>query len=211
VRARNIKPATFTNELLAFAAPIHTVIFAGLWCIADRRGVLLDSPHGIHILINPGRSHASTRNALSWLAANGFIVRYEVENTKLIKILKFDKHQNPHRDERASELPDYGASTMPAPCQHHASTILTPGKAEPPRLIPSSLIPDSGSLIPDPPHMEHRAAPGKRGGGVGRGMERRSWNGRNGDLAHIANVPFKTADELEQDELEREEAARAEH
>jgi hypothetical protein len=146
MRARNIKPSTFTNDLLAFAAPIHTVIFAGLWCIADRRGVLLDSPSGIHILINPGRSASSTRNSLSWLEEHGFIIRYQSGNLKLIKILKFTKHQNPHKDEKASELPEPSASTVPAPKPARGSngggTVPDRENPEPTGLIPSSLIPD---------------------------------------------------------------------
>ncbi|HXJ38436.1 MAG TPA: hypothetical protein VNH18_04105 [Bryobacteraceae bacterium] len=187
MRARNIKPSTFTNELLAFAAPIHTVIFAGLWCIADRRGVLEDRPKQIHTLINPGRSLSSTKTSLSWLEENGFIVRYVVGNYQLIKILAFAKHQNPHRDEKPSDLPDYGASTVPAQCSapgHNGNgTVPVPEKPEPIGLIPSSLIPDSGFLIPDPPTPQHRAAP-ERGG---RKFERRP----------------KTADELEAEEQAR--------
>jgi hypothetical protein len=175
VRARNIKPATFTNELLAFAAPIHTVIFAGLWCIADRRGVLSDLPKQIHMLINPGRNLASTRNSLAWLEENGFIARYTVGNYQLIKILAFTKHQNPHRDEKESDLPDYGASTVPA---QGNGMVPAPGKPEPLGLIPSSLIPDSGSLIPDSPHTgtpgrNGVAPPGSSGGRVGGNRKRR--------------------------------------
>jgi hypothetical protein len=163
VRARNLKPALFTNELLAFAAPIHTVIFAGLWCIADRRGVLEDRPKQIHTLINPGRTLSLTSRSLSWLEENGFIARYSVDNYQLIKILAFPKHQNPHRDEKESDLPDYGASTMPAPGHNGVGTVPAEKKPEPLGLIPSSLIPDSGFLIPDPPHPQHRAEPGRGG------------------------------------------------
>jgi hypothetical protein len=163
MRARNIKPSTFTNELLAFAAPIHTVIFAGLWCLADRRGVLEDRPKQIHTLINPGRSLSSTKASLLWLEENGFIVRYTADNHQLLKVLQFVKHQNPHKDEKASDLPDYGASTVPAPGQNGNGTVPAPGKPESTGLIPSSLIPDSGFLIPDPPLPQHRAAPGRGG------------------------------------------------
>jgi hypothetical protein len=173
-----LKPALFTNELLAFAAPIHTVIFAGLWCIADRRGVLEDRPKQIHTLINPGRTLSLTSRSLSWLEENGFIARYSADNYQLIKILAFPKHQNPHRDERESDLPDYGASTMPAPCHNGSSTVPAQKKPEPLGLIPSSLIPDSGFLIPDSPHTgtpgrNGVAPPGSSGGRVGGNRKRR--------------------------------------
>ena len=184
MRARNIKPATFSNELLAFAHPLHTVVFAGLWCLADRRGVLEDKPKQIHMLINPGRGLSSTKRSLAWLEENGFIVRYTVGKLKLIKILTFTKHQNPHRDERASDFPDYGASTVLTPVSNGAGTVSASGKPEPIGLIPSSLIPDSGYLIPDPPTPQHRAAPVQRGGGK-------------------LGFGFKTADEYEAEEIAR--------
>jgi hypothetical protein len=144
MRARNIKPSLFVNEHLAFAAPIHTVIFTGLWCIADRRGVLEDRPQRIHTLINPGRSLATTRNSLLWLAEQKFIVRYKAGDINVIKVLNFSKHQNPHKDEKPSDLPDYGVSTMPAPCSNGCNTVPASGKPE-----STGLIPDSGLLIAD--------------------------------------------------------------
>lgn len=188
MRARNLKPSLFVNELLAFAHPLHTIIFAGLWCIADRNGLLEDRPQRVHTLINPGRSLSSTKRSLSWLEQNDFIVRYEAENIRVIKVLNFVKHQNPHRDEKPSQLPDYGASTMPAPCSNCASTVSAEKSPESLGLIPSSLIPDSGFLTPDPPTRKHRAAHG----GV--------WNGNK---SRSGWTPPKT-----QDEIEREEAAR---
>jgi hypothetical protein len=138
MRSRNIKPTLFTNEHLAFADPICTLIFAGLWCLADRRGVLEDRPARIHVQINPGRALQVTQDSLAWLADNGFIARYTADGISLIKVLAFEKHQNPHRDEKPSMYPDYGSSTVPAQCSHDADTVA------------AGLIPDSGSLIPDP-------------------------------------------------------------
>ena len=43
-RARNIKPALFKNEVLGVADPIATLLFIGLWTLADRRGILEDRP-----------------------------------------------------------------------------------------------------------------------------------------------------------------------
>jgi hypothetical protein len=144
LRARNVKPGFFSNELLAYGAPIYQVTFAGLWGIADRRGILEDRPKRIHTQINPGRSLSQTSRALNWLADNKFIVRYETENLKLIKILEFRKHQNPHRDEKPNDFPDYGAGTVAAPYEHGVKTVSN-------GLIPDSgfLIPDSGLLKPD--------------------------------------------------------------
>lgn len=134
MRARNIKPSLFKNEHLAVADPLYTVIFTGLWCLADREGRLEDRPAKIHFDVNPGRAFEGTQAALAWLTENGFIERYEVDGKKLIQVVNFAKHQNPH----CKEAP----STIPAPCKHGASTGVA-------RLIPDSGFSDSGYLIPD--------------------------------------------------------------
>ena len=136
MRARNLKPSIFKNELLAVADPLFTLVFEGLWCLADREGRLEDRPAKIHFDVNPGRSFDGTGRALDWLAENGFILRYEVAGRRLIQVVNFTKHQNPHCKE--------AESTIPAPCLHSANTIRA-------GLIPDSglLTPDSGSLTPD--------------------------------------------------------------
>jgi hypothetical protein len=135
MRARNLKPALFRNELLAVSEPLYTIIFEGLWCLADRAGRLEDRPAKIHLEINPGRAFDGTVKALEWLAESGFLVRYEAAGVKYIQVVNFTKHQNPHIKEPKS--------TIPAPGQHGASTVparLTPDSGY---LTPSSLTPDS--------------------------------------------------------------------
>jgi hypothetical protein len=148
MRARNVKPSLFKNELLAIADPIYTVVFAGLWCLADRRGRLEDRPAKIHFDINPGRAFEGTSVSLNWLADNGFIARYEVNGTRYVQILNFEKHQNPHHKEPESIIPPMpgaeascmgGAPGADEPCLEHASA--------PDRADSGFLIPDSPSLI----------------------------------------------------------------
>jgi hypothetical protein len=145
MRARSLKPSLFKNELLAVADPLCTVVFAGLWCLADREGRLEDRPARIHFDVNPGRAFEGTCRAIDWLAANGFVIRYEADGRKLIQVVNFTKHQNPH----CKEAP----STIPAPCEHSASTVVA-------GLTPDSglLTPDSGLLTAHPP-----GKPGKNG------------------------------------------------
>ena len=151
MRARSLKPSLFKNELLAVADPLHTVVFSGLWCLADREGRLEDRPARIHFDVNPGRPFDGTCRALDWLAQHGFIVRYEADGKRLIQVVNFAKHQNPH----CKEAP----STLPAPCEHSASTVLAV-------LTPDSglLTPDSGLLTACPPDKgaRKRATPRKR-------------------------------------------------
>lgn len=142
MRARSLKPSLFTNEYLAVSDPLDTVIFAGLWCLADREGKLEDRPAKIHISINPGRAIEGTVKSLCWLAEMGFIQRYEIGGVKYILISAFTKHQNPHVKEKASEIPNpSGACTIQAPGKHGAKNNLGDGQ--------HALTPDSGLLTPD--------------------------------------------------------------
>ena len=74
---------------------------------------------------------------LESLAKLGFVLRYEVSGTRYIQVVNFDKHQNPHVNEQASEIP--------APDKHQTSTgqqpVNTDESIEVAGLIPSSLNP----------------------------------------------------------------------
>lgn len=141
-RARNIKPGLFRNEILGIADPLYTILFEGLWVLADREGRLEDRPLRIKADIFPYRDGLSMDSMLDWLATNGFIVRYEVNGAKYIEILNFKKHQNPHKNETESEIPapgHIGAATEPI-----GTTSEKIGSAR-----ADSLSTDSGFLIPE--------------------------------------------------------------
>ncbi len=155
MRARNIKPGFFKNADLIELEPLTRILFAGLWCMADREGRLLDRPKQIKIELLPG-DNCDINAMLKDLALTGFIIRYQANNSQYIQINHFLKHQNPHVNEPVSEIParsQNSTSTVPAPCQNSTSTVPAPGQNStstvPARLIPDSLIPDS--LIPDSP------------------------------------------------------------
>jgi hypothetical protein len=99
MRARNLKPKFFQNELLAPADPLYSLIFAGLWCLADRNGRLEDRPFQIHLSVNPARVYDGTERAIAWLCEHEFIRRYAVGGKRYIQIVAFDKHQIPHHRE----------------------------------------------------------------------------------------------------------------
>lgn len=158
-RARNIKPGFFRNADLAELSVEARLLFIGLWTIADREGRLDDRPKQIKMEIYPADSF-DVSALLEELADTDMLDRYEVGGKKYIQIVNFTKHQNPHRDERASAIPpppggtagsatddadgEHGASTVQAPCEHHASTVQI-------GLIPDSLllIPERGILNPE--------------------------------------------------------------
>ena len=104
-RARNIKPGLFKNEILGVADPIYTLLFEGLWVLADREGRIEDRPLRIKAEIFPYREGLNIDEMLNWLQTNGFIRRYVARGKKCIVVCEFAKHQNPHKNESDSELP----------------------------------------------------------------------------------------------------------
>lgn len=136
-RSRNIKPGFFTNEVLGELEPLARLLFAGLWCHADRKGRLEDRLKRLKPQILPFDNCDIDKLAQDLHEAK-LVHRYVVDGKRYIQILTFEKHQNPHVKEQPS--------LIPAPDMHQTSTGVA-------RLIPSSLIPDSlnpltDSLIP---------------------------------------------------------------
>ncbi|MBF0445864.1 MAG: hypothetical protein HQL68_09745 [Magnetococcales bacterium] len=146
MRARNIKPGFFENEILPEIEPLGRLLFIGLWCLADRKGRLEDRPRRISGQLFPYDKECDVNRYLDELQEREFLVRYTNGTDKFIQIISFNKHQSPHIKERAS--------TTPAPDISETSTGQAPGKPLPRQLLapPDSLIPDS--LIPDSKHLD---------------------------------------------------------
>lgn len=147
-RARNIKPGFFRNADLV-ELPIETrMFFIGLWTIADRAGRLEDRPKQIKMELFPADS-VDCDEMLNQLSAIGMVERYEHDGKRYLQVVNFCKHQNPHKDEKASTIPDRDgnhAETKQAQIKHGASTVQAPCKDDGNRadsLIPDSLIPES--------------------------------------------------------------------
>lgn len=104
-RARNIKPGLFKNEVLGVADPLYTLLFEGLWVLADREGRMEDRPLRIKAEVFPYREGLDINAMLDWLQENGFIRRYTSRGVRCIVVCEFKKHQNPHKNESESELP----------------------------------------------------------------------------------------------------------
>lgn len=103
-RARNIKPGFFTSDDLADCEPLARILFAGLWCWADREGRIEERPKKIKAEILP-YDRCDVEKLLCQLAEKRFILRYEVEGSKYIQVQNFHKHQNPHVKEQPSTIP----------------------------------------------------------------------------------------------------------
>lgn len=106
-RARNIKPSFFKNEILGQEDPMISLLYISLWTLADKAGRLMDIPIRIKAETFPYRENLDVNGYLTVLSRLGFIRRYEVDGFKVIQILTFEKHQNPHHTEKPSELPEY--------------------------------------------------------------------------------------------------------
>lgn len=162
-RARNIKPGFFANEDLAECDPLARLLFAGLWCLADREGRLEDRPKRIRAELLPYDA-CDADDLLNQLQARGFILRYSHGEGRFIQVLKFNAHQNPHMKEAKSTIPappapvfattPDSAPTEAAPDKPGASTVQAPDKNKKSHAesgFSDSLIPDSLILysVPD--------------------------------------------------------------
>jgi hypothetical protein len=159
VRARSLKPAFFKNEQLARCEPLARILFAGLWCMADREGRLEYRLERIKIELLPFDDGADISVYIRQLTREKLIRVYNVGRHKYIAVPNFLKHQNPHKQEQPSVIPP--PSTGRLPNKHGATSELAPGKTgsppassltpsslTPSSLTPSSLTPDSGLPLP---------------------------------------------------------------
>ncbi len=170
-RARNIKPAFFDNDELADNDPLGRLLFIGLWTIADCNGNL------------EWRSKRVKKQLLAYdeccidsLAINldksGFVRFYSDGDKIYLNVINFDKHQNPHKNEKAkgTEIPEY--------CEEYRQSIdlnklainrdlsgLKPNNSDSNPADSLNLIPDSLNLIPDTV-TEQKPSPAKAGNDV---------------------------------------------
>lgn len=149
-RARNIKPAFFSNEDLAELPFESRLLFIGLWTLADKAGRLEDRPKKIKFQLFPG-DDLCMEALLESLAVGGFIIRYEVEGRGYIQVTNFLKHQNPHHKEQESELPGpEKGSEIKRQSMDDPSTAMDESSTD--QASPNedgSCPPDSLNLIPD--------------------------------------------------------------
>lgn len=151
-RSRNIKPGFFKNDLLAQCHPLARILFAGLWCEADREGRLEDRPARIKAECLP-YDECDTNALLGALADRDFITRYEANGKRYIAINEFLVHQNPHQ----REVP----SVIPAPTV--AKQSLGDAQAQP-RIGLAENCTGSARLFPDSPFPHPDSLKKQKGG-----------------------------------------------
>ena len=143
MRSRTIRPGFFDNFDLGRLSRDARLLFAGLWCIADREGRMLDLPRRIAAEVFPHDSEGIEADVTLWLAqlaSIDVIQRYEVNGGKYIVINNFTKHQKIHKDEALSRIPPPSenpariqreSSENPARIQRDSSEILARFQHEP--------------------------------------------------------------------------------
>lgn len=125
-RTRNIKPGFFQNDQLAECSPLARLLFAGLWCWADKDGRMEYRPKRLKVEILP-YDDADVQELIDELSERGFVRLYESEGQQYLDIPKFATHQNPHKDERAKGLPAFGkCCTVDTPCKPSATSVVAP-------------------------------------------------------------------------------------
>lgn len=141
MRARNLKPGFFKNEVLATLPPLARILYEGLWCLADREGRLEDRPPRIKAEVLP-YDECDVNTFLDTLETNLFIKRYNVNGSKYIEIPNFTKHQYPHVKESESFIPASDKHKRDTKQTRCPSGVKTPESLslESPILNPESLI-----------------------------------------------------------------------
>lgn len=107
-RARNIKPSFFTNEQVSDNCPLGRLLFIGLWTMADYKGDLEWREKTLKIQLLPWDECNLKELAIN-LDKSGLIRFYSDGNKIYLNIPNFEKHQNPHKNERekGSDIPAY--------------------------------------------------------------------------------------------------------
>ncbi len=168
MRARNIKPGFYENEVLGRMSPLAHLLFPYLWMECDWTGRMEYRPLRLKAKAFPYRD-ADIDKLCDELEAGNLIERYGHPSCEhwVLEVKNFTKHQNPCKKERESpsKLPKkdlvsfkYDPSTVPVRYKNDTGTGSVP------------LITDSLILIPDipvsvetesasPPHVPEKEKP----------------------------------------------------
>lgn len=166
-RARNIKPSFFQDDKLGELQIYSRMAFIGLWTIANYKGCLEFRPKMLKVQILP-YDECDIEEVINALEKARFIRYYVNDGKKYIKIVNFEKHQNPHKNERDSgtdipdinennELKQYGTKPDLIGTTRADSLFPLTDSLNTDSLIPDSLIP-SVSSAPKVAETELQAA-----------------------------------------------------
>lgn len=154
-RARNIKPKFFQNDELGELPPLARLLFIGMWTIADFRGCMEFRPKRIKMQLLP-YDECDIEHLSNFLDKSGFISIYSVRGQRYVKIMKFDRHQTPHKNERdaGSEIP--GIEEKDSEINELKKDEINPDKDGTDRAESLFPLPESPFLIPSIPAVAAR-------------------------------------------------------
>lgn len=147
-RVRDLNPGFFLDDELADLTPLHRLLFAGLWCIADREGRLADRPRKIKPQVLP-YDDCDVDEMLTDLHDSGFIFRYGATGRPAIAIPAWSRYQRPHYKEADSIL-------EPPSGQRWAELEATSGQAW--RAVDNSSRPTSHAVPVPVPGTDRRTS-----------------------------------------------------
>ena len=149
-RARNIKPSFFTSEQVADNCPLGRLLFIGLWTQADYKGDIEWKARTLKIQILPWDECDIKQLAIN-LDKSGLIRFYSDGNNVYVNIPNFERHQNPHKNERekGSDIPEYSEDRRQLVDLN--TLTINPDKSRVNRNDSQSDRADSLLLIPDSP------------------------------------------------------------
>lgn len=158
-RTRSIKPAFFSNEILAELPAETRLLFIALWTMADRDGRMEDRPKRIKAEAFP-YDNFDVNNMLSQLHLSGFVVRYSVSGHNYIQINNFVRHQNPHPKEQSNNYPEppEAAENLDAIYLHGNAAKLNDESS----LLPITYYPLPSTLLPITQSLEEKVPKGTK-------------------------------------------------
>src|SRR3990167_4029893 len=118
-RIRSIKPEFFFDYELAQIPPLMRIFYIGLWVCADRQGKIAHECAKLKACILPYED-IDVQVCLNPLKK--FVLQYEVNGKKYLKINNFLKHQRPHHTEQPSSIPEPKVLKR---CRNGVDTVLT--------------------------------------------------------------------------------------
>ncbi len=154
MRARNLKPGFFKNEELAGLPALTRILFAGLWCMADRAGRLEDRPARIKAEVLP-YDQCDVDAMINDLqnVKEPFVKRYEANGKRYLQVVSAPLHFNPHPNEKPSEIPRSSEKLHPkveALGKSNRALALNPSSLNPESPIPVTPGGVKPYPIPDP-------------------------------------------------------------
>lgn len=167
MRARNIKPGFFSDEKLVQCSFGARLLFAGLWCFADREGRFLWKPKQIRLEVFPDQPEVDVAPLLGELSRHGLTCKYIVDEQTYGWLPHFLDHQRPHKHEAGSKFPPFSKefqchdiSPVHVAAECTAMFNHVPAECLPDSLIPDSLIPEESADTPplasdDPPEKKN--------------------------------------------------------